>query len=323
MLPSFSDLNPRSCDLCPRRCGANRAAGERGACGAAGDVLIARAALHFWEEPPISGSAGSGTVFFAHCPLRCSYCQNTVIAHGSLGYAVECVDLRDACLDLERQGALNVNFVTPTHYAPHVRAVVLAAREEGFSLPVVWNTGGYETVEAIRANADVVDVYLTDFKYADPALGVRYSSVSDYPQRALEALAAMIDEVGSPVYDKYRGDERMTRGVIVRHLLLPGHVDDSMRVVRMLHERFGDALRLSLMNQYTPVLATAAQRGDAQAARVLRACPELAGRVEPDDYERLLDFADAIGVEDYYWQEGGACEESFIPAFSCEPQDAD
>lgn len=323
MLPSFSDLNPRSCDLCPRRCGANRAAGERGACGAAGDVLIARAALHFWEEPPISGSAGSGTVFFAHCPLRCSYCQNTVIAHGSLGYAVECVDLRDACLDLERQGALNVNFVTPTHYAPHVRAVVLAAREEGFSLPVVWNTGGYETVEAIRANADVVDVYLTDFKYADPALGVRYSSVSDYPQCALEALAAMIDEVGSPVYDKYRGDERMTRGVIVRHLLLPGHVDDSMRVVRMLHERFGDALRLSLMNQYTPVLATAAQRGDAQAARVLRACPELAGRVEPDDYERLLDFADAIGVEDYYWQEGGACEESFIPAFSCEPQDAD
>ena len=323
MLPSFSDLNPRSCDLCPRRCGANRAAGERGACGAAGDVLIARAALHFWEEPPISGSAGSGTVFFAHCPLRCSYCQNTVIAHGSLGYAVECVDLRDACLDLERQGALNVNFVTPTHYAPHVRAVVLAAREEGFSLPVVWNTGGYETVEAIRANADVVDVYLTDFKYADPALGVRYSSVSDYPQRALEALAAMIDEVGSPVYDKYRGDERMTRGVIVRHLLLPGHVDDSMRVVRMLHECFGDALRLSLMNQYTPVLATAAQRGDAQAARVLRACPELAGRVEPDDYERLLDFADAIGVEDYYWQEGGACEESFIPAFSCEPQDAD
>ena len=322
MLPSFSDLNPRSCDLCPRRCGANRAAGERGACGAAGDVLIARAALHFWEEPPISGSAGSGTVFFAHCPLRCSYCQNTVIAHGSLGYAVECVDLRDACLDLERQGALNVNFVTPTHYAPHVRAVVLAAREEGFSLPVVWNTGGYETVEAIRANADVVDVYLTDFKYADPALGVRYSSVSDYPQCALEALAAMIDEVGSPVYDKYRGDERMTRGVIVRHLLLPGHVDDSMRVVRMLHERFGDALRLSLMNQYTPVLATAAQRGDAQAARVLRACPELAGRVEPDDYERLLDFADAIGVEDYYWQEGGACEESFIPAFSCEPQDA-
>ena len=205
MLPSFSDLNPRSCDLCPRRCGANRAAGERGACGAADDVLIARAALHFWEEPPISGSAGSGTVFFAHCPLRCSYCQNTVIAHGSLGYAVKCVDLRDACLDLERQGALNVNFVTPTHYAPHVRAAVLAAREEGFSLPVVWNTGGYETVEAIRANTDVVDVYLTDLKYADPALGVRYSSVSDYPQRALEALAAMIDEVGSPVYDKYRG----------------------------------------------------------------------------------------------------------------------
>lgn len=320
MLPSFSDLNPTSCSLCPRRCGARRAAGERGPCGADDKVLIARAALHFWEEPPISGTAGSGTVFFAHCPLRCSYCQNTVIAHGALGYPVECADLRDICFDLERQGALNVNLVTPTHYAPHVRAAVRAAREGGFSLPVVWNTSGYETVDAVRSNAGVVDVYLTDFKYADEALGARYSHVPDYPQRALEALESMIDQVGAATYDTHRGDERMTAGVVVRHLMLPGHLDDSMRVVRLLHERFGSALRMSLMNQYTPVLLSAAQRGDERAARVLRACPELGERVSSEDYERLLDYADALGVEDYFWQEGGACEESFIPTFSAEPQ---
>lgn len=320
MLPSFSDLNPVSCELCPRRCGAHRALGERGACGAADEVLIARAALHYWEEPPISATAGSGTIFFAHCPLRCSYCQNTVIAHGALGYAVSCAELRDACLDLEQQGALNVNFVTPTHYAPHVRAAVRAAREMGFALPVVWNTGGYETVEAVRSNAGTVDVYLTDFKYASAELGARYSHVADYPQRALEALEAMVDEVGSPVFDEFRGEERMVRGVIVRHLMLPGQLEDSIRVVRLLHERFGSSVRMSLMNQYTPVLATAAQRGDERAAQVLRSSPELAERVDASDYERLLDFADGIGVLDYFWQEGGACEESFIPAFSGEPQ---
>lgn len=314
--PRTRALNPARCDLCPRACGADRAAGERGACGAADEVLIARAALHFWEEPPISGDSGSGTVFFAHCPLKCVYCQNTVIAHGALGYPVSVEHLAELFCDLEQQGALNINLVTPTHYAPHARAAVRDARQAGMNLPVVWNTSGYETVEAIRANRGTADVYLTDFKYADAEIGRRYSNVGDYPERALAALDAMVEQTGAPAYDEYRGQERMTHGVVVRHLLLPGHLDDSKRVVRLLHERYGSDVKLSIMNQYTPVLATAAVSGSERAAAMLRRFPELAERVPSEEYEELLDFADAIGVEDYFWQEGGACEESFIPAFS-------
>ncbi len=296
----------------------DRAAGQRGYCGAADELVVARAALHFWEEPPISGESGSGTIFFGHCPLKCNYCQNTVIAHGNVGQAVSEADLARMCLDLQDQGALNVNFVTPTHYTREVRRAVKLAREEGLHLPVVWNTGGYEHAEVIRGNAGTVDVYLTDFKYADSKLGMRYSHVGDYPQRALEALDAMVEAVGPAVFDEYRGQERLVRGVVVRHLLLPGNLEDSKRVVRLLHERYGSRILLSLMNQYTPVLATAAAAGDAWALRELERCPELAWRVPDQSYEELLDFADALGVEDYFWQEGGACEESFIPAFSSE-----
>lgn len=264
----------------------------------------------------MSGSDGSGTIFFAHCPLRCDYCQNSVIAHGDVGRAVSVDDLADMCLDLESQGALNVNFVTPTHYAPHIRAAVELARLRGMALPVVWNTSGYETVQAVHDNSGVVDVYLTDFKYADESLGVRYSRVDDYVSVALRALDAMVKMVGEPVFDRYHGQERLVRGVMVRHLLLPGHAEDSKRVVRLLHERYGSSIALSLMNQYTPVVATAARAGDERARNVLERCPELARRVDDAAYEELLDYADELGVEDYFWQEGGACEESFIPAFS-------
>lgn len=306
---------PASCDLCPRTCGANRAAGARGVCGADGTLVVARAALHFWEEPPISGERGSGTVFFSHCPLHCCYCQNAVIAAGEAGRVLTVEQLTDRCLELQRQGALNLNFVTPTHYALHVRAVVALARERGLTLPIVWNTSGYETVQAIRENADTVDVYLTDFKYADAALAQRYSQVSDYPAVALAALDEMVVQVGKPVFDDAGGGPRLVRGVVVRHLMLPEALEDSRRIVRLVHERYGDHVLLSLMNQYTPVVAGAAAAGDERAAVVLRRCPELAERVPDDDYERLLDFADSIGVEDYFWQEGGAAEESFIPPF--------
>lgn len=287
----------------------------RGLCGAADELLVARSALHMWEEPPISGESGSGTIFFAHCPLHCSYCQNTVIAHGATGQAVSVERVADMCLDLQDQGALNVNMVTPTHYAPHVRKAVEIARGKGLHLPIVWNTGGYENACEIRRNAGTVDVYLTDFKYASADLGRRYSHVPDYPQRALEALAQMVDLCGAPAYDEYRGQERIVSGVIVRHLMLPGCLEDSMAVVRLLHDAFGSKVRLSLMNQYTPVLATAAAKGDAKAQGVLTRCPELAETVSSEEYETLLDYADFLGVEDYFWQEGGACEESFIPPF--------
>lgn len=306
---------PTSCELCPRRCGANRAAGERGVCGAADEVLVARAALHFWEEPPLSGEDGSGTVFFSHCPLGCSYCQNGPIARGEAGAPVSVERLAGLFLDLEAQGALNVNLVTATHYAPQVRAAVSRARAEGLALPVVWNTSGYETPQAVAANRGTVDVYLADLKYADAALGARYSQAPDYPAVALAALDAMVEAVGPLAFDEYHGQERLVGGVIVRHLLLPGCLEDSKAVVRLVHERYGDAVRLSLMSQYTPVLATAAASGDDGARRILDRCPELGRTVPSEDYETLLDYADELGVEDYYWQDGPAAAESFIPAF--------
>lgn len=310
-----ADLLPAACRLCPRACGANRRAGQRGVCGAGSDLVVARAALHFWEEPPISGEAGSGTVFFGLCPLRCVYCQNAVIAAGQAGRAVTIDQVAQMCLDLQRQGALNINFVTPTHYTPQVIEAVRRARTAGLRLPIVWNTSGYETVDAVNSLQGTVDVYLTDFKYASAELAGRYSKAPDYPEVALAAIQAMVEQVGRPRYDEVDGGLRMTRGVVVRHLMLPGALDDSMRAVRLLHERFGSAVRLSLMNQYTPVLADAARSGDARAKEQLAACPELADRVSDEDYERLLDFADDLGVQDYFWQQGGAAEESFIPPF--------
>lgn len=308
-------LLPESCGLCPRRCKANRRAGKRGVCGADGSLVVARAALHFWEEPPISGGAGSGTIFFANCPLHCLYCQNAVIAAGEAGAAVSIERVAEMCLELQEQGALNINCVTPTHYAPQVREALRRARLRGLALPVVWNTSGYETVESVRENAGTVDVYLTDFKYASSRLAARYSKAPDYPEVALAALDAMVEEAGEPAFDEVAGEPRMTGGVVVRHLMLPDALEDSKQVVKTLHERYGSSVRLSLMNQYTPVIADEARRGATWAQEALTINPELACKVPDWDYERLLDYADELGVQDYFWQEGGAAEESFIPPF--------
>ncbi len=309
------EVVPHACVLCPRACGANRAAGQRGVCGADDQLMVARAALHFWEEPPLSGRRGSGAIFFSHCSLGCIYCQNATIAAGKVGLSVSIERLVKMCLELQDQGALNINLVTPTHYAPHARAAIALARQQGLKLPVVWNTSGYETVQAIHENVGTVDVYLTDFKYANENLAQRYSQAPDYPQVALAALEAMVACVGNPVFDEVDGAPRLVRGVVVRHLMLPGALQDSCRIVRLVHEHFGNTVVLSLMNQYTPVLVDAAETGDASAAAALLRCPELACRVANEDYERLLDFADSLGIEHYYWQEGEAAQESFIPPF--------
>ncbi len=309
---------PHSCTWCPRACGADRAAGERGVCGADDTLRLARAALHFWEEPPISGDAGSGTVFFSHCPLRCSYCQNASIASGEVGRAVSIDRLSDICLNLAEQGALNINFVTPTHYRACVQEAVYRARARGLALPIVWNTSGYETTGALEALSDTVDVYLADFKYADCARAARYSHAPDYPQVALAALDVMVAQTGPLRYEEAAGGfsdggdspVRLAKGVVVRHLLLPGGLEDSKQVVRSVHERFGSDVALSLMNQYTPVIDP--------ASPAAASSPELLSRADDEDYERLLDYADEIGVADYFWQDGPAAEESFIPAFDYE-----
>ena len=277
---SWQALLPSACDWCPRRCGANRAAGEKGFCGA---------------------------VFFSGCPLRCCFCQNAVIAADQVGKEISPGRLEEIFFELRDQGALNINLVTPTHYAPLVASVALHARAQGFDLPFVWNTSGYETVEALHAIAPVADVFLADFKYADSELARTFSRAVDYPAVALDALDAMVEITGEPQFDEYHGQFRMTRGVVVRHLLLPGHVLESYAAVELLHKRYGEKVLLSLMNQYTPVL-------DVSSAAA-RKYPELLRAPSSEEYEQLLDFADSLGIEDYFWQEGGAIDESFIPAF--------
>ena len=272
-------------------------------------MIIARAALHFWEEPPLCGQRGSGAVFFSHCPLRCVYCQNATIAAGSVGVEVSEERLAQICLDLQSQGALNVNFVTPTHYTLHVMRAVELAKAQGLVVPVLWNTSGYERSDTVRALSDTVDVYLADYKYSDGALAARYSNAPDYPEVALEALEAMVGEVGLPQFDEVDGMPRMTRGVVVRHLLLPGALEQSKEVVRTVFERFGTDVLVSIMNQYTPVIEKSAAASK---------YPELCAQVPDEDYECLLDYADSLGMEDYFWQDGPAAQESFIPAWDLE-----
>lgn len=308
-------MEQSGCVLCPRACGVDREAGQRGYCGAGTDMVVARSALHFWEEPPLCGTVGSGAIFFSFCSLGCVYCQNRVISQSEVGRVVSVDEVADMMLSLKEQGALNINLVTPTHYSDKVREAIRCARERGCDLPIVWNTSGYESVSNIKANCGFVDIYLTDYKYADAELARALSHASDYPPCALAALDEMVAQAGPATFDTFAGLPRMTRGVVVRYLLLPGHLDDAKAVVRLLHERYGDAVKLSLMSQYTPVLASDAAAGDARAAAELRYHPELARRVDAAEYEELLDFADDLGIEEYWWQEGDAALESFIPPF--------
>lgn len=291
-----------ACELCPRRCRADRAAGERGVCGATDTLRLARAALHFWEEPPISGEAGSGTVFFSGCPLKCVYCQNHEISTGNFGIDVSPERLAQIMLELQDQGALNINLVTATHYAHLLPEAIAAARAQGLAIPIVYNTSGYERVEAVRELDDLVDIWLTDFKYADAGLGRALSHVPDYPSVAQSALIEMARQLERHGGGAARADGTWTRGIIVRHLVLPGHAEDSCRVLDLIWDAVGD-VPISVMNQYTPNAAMRAAGG------------ELARAVTQEEYERVLDHADDLGFTQMFWQEGGAVDESFTPPF--------
>lgn len=291
-----------ACELCPRRCRADRAAGERSVCGATDTLRLARAALHFWEEPPISGEAGSGTVFFSGCPLKCVYCQNHEISTGNFGIDVPPERLAQIMLELQDQGALNINLVTATHYAHLLPEAIAAARAQGLAIPIVYNTSGYERVGAVRELDDLVDIWLTDFKYADAELGRALSHVPDYPSVAQSALIEMARQLVRHGGGAARADGTWTRGIIVRHLVLPGHAEDSCRVLNLIWDAVGD-VPISVMNQYTPNAAMRAAGG------------ELARAVTREEYERVLDHADDLGFTQMFWQEGGAVDESFTPPF--------
>lgn len=307
----------KNCHLCPRNCGVDRLHGERGVCGVSGTLRLARAALHFWEEPCISGIKGSGAVFFSGCCLHCVFCQNEPIARGRAGKDIPPERLSEIFLELQEKGANNINLVTPGHYVPHMIEAVEKAKNQGLTLPIVYNTGGYESEETLKMLEGIVDVYLPDFKYMDLSLAERFSHAGDYPAVAAAAIREMVRQKPKCLfYPEGSGDQNDTRmeyeegmlikeGVIVRQLLLPGHVKDAKAVVRYLHETYGNRIYLSMMSQYTPL---------PQVKHT--SFPELCRTVTNREYERLLDFALELGVENAFIQEGKTAEESFIPDFA-------
>ncbi len=301
-LPRLEGYQSSPCNLCPRDCGALRGKGKAGYCLADERIFVARASLHMWEEPCISGETGSGTVFFSGCSLRCVYCQNYEIAAARKGKEVTVEELSDLFLSLQEKGAANINLVTPDHYAPPVVEAVCRAKARGLKVPVVYNCSGYAKAGLIRRLRGIVDIFLADFKYMEAELAERFSSAPDYPQVAKKALAAMAETAGEPFFDE-KG--MMKRGVIVRHLLLPGHKKNAKAVIRYVHETYGDRVYLSLMNQYTPMEQLADREG----------CGELRRRVTRREYEAVVDYALSLGVKNAFIQEGETAKESFIPDF--------
>lgn len=289
----------KNCALCPRECRVDRTAGQRGFCRCDDKLVVARAALHMWEEPCISGEEGSGTVFFSGCALGCVYCQNRPIAQGLAGKVISTERLAEIFLELQAQGANNINLVTPSHFVPHILDALDRAKGAGLSIPVVYNCSGYEKVETLRLLEGWVDVYLPDFKYMTPEPALKYSRCPDYPQAAARALEEMVRQAGPARFDK-RG--MMRKGVLVRHLALPGYLEDSKRVIRYLYETYGDTIYISIMNQYTPMPA-------------VEGYPEINRRLTQAEYDELVDFALNLGVKNGFIQEGETALESFIPPF--------
>ena len=288
------------CTLCPRECNVDRKHGQKGVCGVVGTGIYgARAALHMWEEPCISGERGSGTVFFSGCPLRCVYCQNYEIARANRGSEISVERLAEIFLELQEKNAANINLVTPTHYTLEIIEAVKIAKNKGLQIPIVYNCSGYEKVETLKLLEGVVDVYLVDYKYEDSRLAKLYSNAEDYPIIVKNALEEMVSQCKEAVFDE---EGMMQKGVIVRHLLLPGCLENGKSVIKYVYETYRDEVFLSLMNQYTPL---------PQVER----WPEINRRVTEEEYEELVDFAIELGVEQGFVQEGETAEESFIPAF--------
>lgn len=287
----------RQCTLCPRKCHVDRAK-TIGYCGEKSVVRVARASLHMWEEPCISGQNGSGTIFFSGCPLKCVFCQNRSIALGSKGKELTNVQLSELFLLLQEKGAENINLVTPTHFTPQIAEALSRAKAKNLTIPVVYNTSGYECVETLHMLDGLIDIYLPDMKYYGTQLSAKYSYAPDYFENASEALAEMVRQTGTIVFQ----EDLMKKGVIVRHMVMPGCTKDSRAVIKYLYETYGDTIYMSIMNQYTP-------------PKDLTKFPELGRRVTRREYEKVLDYAVCLGIENAFIQEGETAEESFIPDF--------
>lgn len=291
-----------NCLLCPRKCGINRRTGQTGVCGVSSEIKVARAALHYWEEPCISGKRGSGAVFFSGCSLHCVFCQNREISDGKEGKVISKARLSDIFMELAGKGANNINLVTPGQYIPDIVWAVNDAKSRGMKLPIIYNTSGYENVTELKLLEGIVDVYLPDFKYMDSTLSARYSRAKDYPSVAKQALSEMVRQQPDVVIDDSTG--LIQKGVIVRQLLLPGHVNDAKAVLKYLYDTYHDHVYISMMSQFTPI--------------ALKDYPEINRTVTRREYERLVDYALEIGITNAFIQEGDVAKDSFIPAFDCE-----
>ena len=291
-----------NCLLCPRKCGINRRTGQTGVCGVSSEIKVARAALHYWEEPCISGKRGSGAVFFSGCSLHCVFCQNREISDGKEGKVISKERLSDIIMELADKGANNINLVTPGQYIPDIVWAVNDAKSRGMKLPIIYNTSGYENVTELKLLEGIVDVYLPDFKYMDSTLSARYSRAKDYPSVAKQALSEMVRQQPDVVIDDATG--LIQKGVIVRQLLLPGHVNDAKAVLKYLYDTYHDHVYISMMSQFTPI--------------ALKDYPEINRTVTRREYERLVDYALEIGITNAFIQEGDVAKDSFIPAFDCE-----
>lgn len=286
------------CTLCPRNCHINRKT-QIGFCKANDNIKIARAALHFWEEPCISGDKGSGTIFFSHCNLKCLFCQNYQISTENIGTEISIEKFSNICLDLQKQGALNINLVTPTHYVPLIIEGLKLAKKNGLNIPIVYNTSSYENIDTIKMLDGYIDIYLPDFKYYSDDLAIKYSKAFDYKDYATDAIREMFRQVGKPLFTK---EGIMQKGVIVRHLLLPNMEEDSKKIIEYLYNTYNDNIYISIMNQYTPIKKLEYE--------------ELNHKINEDIYNEVINYAYDLGIRNAFIQEEGTQQESFIPVFN-------
>lgn len=287
------------CTLCPRNCGVNRTENLKGFCGAGKNLKVARADLHFWEEPCISGEKGSGTVFFSNCTLKCVFCQNRRISNEGVGEEISIGKLADIFLKLQDKGALNINLVTPTHYIPHIISALDIAKNNGLLLPIVYNTSGYEKVSTIKMLEGYIDIYLPDLKYYNDKYATKYSNAPEYFKYASEAIAEMVRQTGPVTFDE---TGIVKKGTIVRHLMLPGLLFDSKKVIDYLYTTYRDDIYISIMNQYTPM-------------NDFKQFPELNKKISQDYYNCLIDYAVELGIKNAYIQDEETADVSFIPEF--------
>lgn len=301
-----------NCVLCPRNCNIDRSKSQ-GYCFCSDKIKVSRASLHMWEEPCISGEEGSGTIFFAGCNMRCVYCQNSKISSGEVGKEITIDKLSDIMLSLQNKGANNINLVTAGHFVNSVIKAIEIARRKGLSIPIVYNTSSYEKVEQIKALDGYVDIYLPDFKYYDDELAIKYSNAKGYREIATMAIDEMVRQCGNLEVDSRN---MMKRGVIVRHLVLPGLTEDSKHIIKHLYDRYGNKVYISIMNQFTPPeLIDKNGKGGRFSINNEAIYPELNRKITEEEYDEVVDYAIELGVENGFIQEGETASESFIPDF--------